>query len=331
MKELLEKLTGTFGPAGSEETIRSVITEETRPYADDYFTDSLGNLITCRGDMEKEKILVAAHMDEIGIMVTYIEKKGFLRFTGIGGVRLDLLLGNRVIFKNETTGVIGVEKIKEKKDPEISDYYLDIGAKNQEEAKKRVKIGDTACFLAPFELQDRRVMAKSLDNRAGCAVLIETLRRLPRTLPIGVYFVFTVQEELGLRGARPVSYRLKPDYGLAVDVTRVGDTPEPEYKMDVSLGGGPAIKVKDSSVICHPKVIKKMTAVANKHGIPFQFEVLERGGTDAGAIHLSREGVPSGALSIPCRYIHSPSEMVDLDDLENAVSLLGHLLQEPWT
>ena len=331
MKELLEKLTGTFGPAGSEETIRTVINEETRPYADDSFTDSLGNLVICRGNMEKEKILIAAHMDEIGLMVTYIEEKGFLRFTNIGGIRLNLLLGSRFIFENGTTGVVGLEKLKEKKDPEISDYYLDIGVKNQEEAKKCVKIGDTACYLAPFSLQGRRVIAKSLDNRAGCAVLMETLRRLPRALPIGVYFVFTVQEELGLRGAKPVSYRLKPDYGLAVDVTRVGDTPEPEYKMEVSLGEGPAIKVKDSSVICHPFIIEKMTAAANKHGIPYQFEVLERGGTDAGAIHLSREGVPSGALSIPCRYIHSPSEMIDLDDLENAVSLLNHLLQEPWS
>ncbi len=330
MKELIETLTGTFGPAGAENTISSVILEEIKPYVDDYFTDNLGNLVASKGDPGQAKLLVAAHMDEIGLMVTYIEEKGFLRFTGIGGIRNELLLGSRLVFENGTTGVIGLEKLKEKKDPELSDYYLDIGAKNADEAKERVKIGDTACFLAPFALQNRRVMAKSLDNRAGCAVLIETIKNLPRELPIGVYFVFTVQEELGLRGARPVSYRLKPNYGLAVDVTRVGDTPEPEYKMNLALGEGPAIKVKDSSVICHPLIIEKMTTAAVNNRIPYQFEVLERGGTDAGAIHLSREGVPSGVLSIPCRYIHSPSEMVDLDDMEHAVSLLSALLQESW-
>ncbi len=330
MEALLEKLTKTFGPAGSEETIRAVILEETRPFADDVMTDSLGNLVISRGKMDQETVLVAAHMDEIGIMVTYIEEKGFLRFTNVGGVRIETLLGSRFVFRNGTTGVINLEKQKEKKDPGFSAYYLDIGARDADEAKKQVQIGDTACYETSFGLRGRRVMAKALDNRAGCAVLIEALKALPRSLPLGVHFAFTVQEELGLRGATPLAYRLKPAYGLAVDVTRVGDTPEPEYKMSVSLGQGPAVKVKDSSVICHPAVVEKLKSTAEKQGIPYQIEVLERGGTDAGAIHLSREGVPSGVLSVPCRYIHSPGEMVDLDDMENAVSLLQSLLQEPW-
>ncbi len=330
MKALIEKFTGAFGPAGSEESIRAVILEEIQPASGEYFTDSLGNLVISRGDLERKTILVAAHMDEIGVMVTYIEEEGFLRFTNIGGLRNETLLGSRVIFQNGTAGVIGLERLKEKRDPEIRDYYLDIGAADAGEARKLVKVGDTACFLAPFGLQGRRVMAKALDNRAGCAVLVAAMKKLPKELPLGVHFVFTVQEELGLRGAKPVSYRLKPDYGLAVDVTRVGDTPEPEYKMGVSLGKGPAIKVKDSSVICHPLIVQKLKAAAEKAGLPYQMEVLERGGTDAGAIHLSREGIPSGVLSIPCRYIHSPSEMADLGDMENAATLLSALFQEPW-
>ncbi len=330
MLELIERLTGTFGPAGSEGKIRALLCEEAEKLKHNYFVDTLGNLVVTAGGKSGKKILTAAHMDEIGLMVTFIEENGFLRFTNIGGILKNTLLGTRVVFENEIVGVIGQEKIKDAKNFSLDKLYIDIGAKDRNEAQEMLRIGSPAVFYTPFNRLGDRIVAKSLDNRIGCAVLLEVLKRLPSSLPNEVYFVFTVQEEVGLRGARTVSYRLEPDYGLAVDVTRVGDTPEPDYKMEVSLGKGPAVKIKDSSVICHQQVIQLIIETAETNNIPYQLEVLEKGGTDAGAIHLSKEGIPSGAISIPCRYVHSPGEMVDLHDVENSVSLMLELLKKNW-
>lgn len=333
MNELIKKLCESFGPAGREDKVRSLIIGELEKFNAEYSIDTLGNLIVARRNQGEgaKKILVAAHMDEIGLMITFIDERGFLRFIGIGGVLKNILPGMKVLFENGTTGVIGQEKIKEPKEFDLDRLFIDIGAENREEALKKVNIGDTAVLLSPFSWEGNRITAKSLDNRIGCAVVLEAMKRLSSLpLPNEIYFVFTVQEEVGLRGARPVSYRLKPHYGLAVDVTRVGDTPEPEFKTDVSLGKGPAVKIKDSSVICHPRITGLMIEVAETNNIPYQLEVLERGGTDAGAIHLTREGIPSGGLSIPCRYIHTPVEMVDLNDVENSVLLLVELLKHSW-
>lgn len=330
MIELIEKLTESFGPAGSEGKIRALLCEEVERLNHSYFVDALGNLIVTAGNKNGKKILAAAHMDEIGLMVTYIDENGFLRFTNIGGILKNTLLGTRVVFENGILGVIGQEKIKDAKDFDLNKLYIDIGARDRNEAQKMVGIGSPAAFYAPFNRRENRIIAKSLDDRVGCAVLLEVLKRLPSSLPNEIFFAFTVQEEVGLRGARTVSYRLEPDYGLAVDVTRVGDTPEPEYKMEVSLGKGPAVKIKDSSVICHPQVVQLMIEVAETNNIPYQLEVLEKGGTDAGAIHLSKQGIRSGAISIPCRYIHSPGEMVDLNDVENSISLMLELLKKNW-
>ncbi len=331
MKELLTRLCGAFGPAGAEGPVRDMIKEETAPYSDEQAVDNLGNLVITRSGSGDKTILVAAHMDEIGLMVTYIDENGFLRFTNVGGVFTKLLTGKRVVFQNGAVGVIGQEKLKDSGELDLSKLYIDIGAASRDEARKKVNIGDMAVFYSPLGMSgENRVTAKALDNRTGCAVLVEALKKMPSEPAHRIHFVFTVQEEVGLRGARPASYHLKPDYGLGVDVTRVGDTPEPEYKLDVSLGKGPAVKIKDTSIICHPRVTSLMIQTAENNKIPYQLEVLERGGTDAGAIHLSREGIPSGVLSIPCRYIHTPAEMVDLEDLDNAVLFLLRLLEEKW-
>jgi len=331
MMELLKKLCESFGPSGKENKVRSLIIEEIEKINERYFTDPLGNLVVVKEKKGATRILVAAHMDEIGLMVTFIDDKGFLRFTAVGGLLKSVLPGTKVIFENGTVGVIEQEKINKPEEFDFDKLYIDIGAKDRQEASSKVKIGDTAVFLSPLNRAGSRLIAKSLDNRSGCAVLLETIKNLSSvSLPHEVYFVFTVQEEVGLRGAKPISYHLKPHFGLAVDVTRVGDTPEAEFKTGVSLGKGPAIKIKDSSVICHPRVTALMINVAEKNNIPYQMEVLEKGGTDIGAIHLTGEGIPSGALSIPCRYIHSPSEMVDLFDLEKSVLFLQELLQSSW-
>lgn len=327
MEELLRKLTETYGPSGSEERVREVIIAEAQGLVDGHSVDALGNLIVHKkGDGHGLKVMLAAHMDEIGIIVTHIDEKGFLRFQPIGGVNPLTLLGNRVVFADGTVGVLGLEKLESNKEvPGMDKFYIDVGAGSKEEV--RVKIGDAAGFSRPLAGAGSRWMAKSMDDRVGCAVILETLRRLEAS-PHDVYAVFTVQEEVGLRGAQTSAFGVEPDLALAVDVTLTGDTPEAQT-MDVGLGKGPAIKVKDSRMLAHPAVKDLLVATAQRIGIPYQLEVLERGTTDAAAIQLTRSGVPTGVVSIPSRYVHTVSEMVDADDVENAVRLLTAVLSHP--
>jgi putative aminopeptidase FrvX len=325
MFELVRKLTGSFGVSGNEEKIREIIKSEIQDKVDDIEIDALGNLIAVKRGKGK-KIMVAAHMDEIGIMATYIDENGFIRFSSIGWVSQYYALSQRVKFKNGTTGVIFYEeKLDDMKNLKLSKMYIDIGAKSKEEAEKKVRIGDTACFIGEAVLQGENIISKALDDRSGCAVLVQAIHDLGYT-ENEVYFVFTVQEELGLRGAKTSAFHIVPDLGIAVDVTDTGDTPECA-PMEVKCGKGPAIKIKDNSILCHPEVRRLMEDSAKRLNIPYQFEILERGGSDPGAIHLTGGGVPSGAISIPCRYIHSPSETVNVNDLENAVKLLVECLK----
>jgi endoglucanase len=203
--------------------------------------------------------------------------------------------------------------------------FIDVGATSRKDCP--IQIGDVAVFERPFSDLGNRLVSKAMDDRIAVAIMIETLRQLKET-PHDLFFVFTVQEEVGLRGATTAAFGVDPDLGLAVDVTMTGDTPK-GVKMDVSLGKGPAIKVKDSAMLADPRIVNWMIEAAQKAKIPYQLEILERGGTDARAIQLTRAGVPAGCLSIPCRYVHSPSEMVDLGDVENAVRLLVALLDKP--
>jgi putative aminopeptidase FrvX len=328
MEALIQELVETYGPSGEEAAVRELIKDKIKESVDRTFTDSMGNLFALR-EGPAPLLMFSAHMDEIGVIVTHIDKEGFMRIAPVGGVNAQMLPGQRVIFKNGTVATIYHEKIKDRKELDWSKLYLDGGAASLEQAGERVRVGDVATLHQPFVNLGKRYMAKAMDDRIGCAVLVEAARRLPRSLPQGVCFVFSVQEEVGLRGATTAAYRLKPGYGFAVDVTAVGDTPEAPL-MAVSLGKGPAIKVMDRSVLSHPVVRDLMIETAEKEKIPYQLEVLEYGGTDAGAIHLSRGGVPSGALSIPCRYVHAPSEMVDAADVRHAVTLIEKLSALQW-
>lgn len=320
MFDLIKKLTSAFGVSGNEEGIRDIIEKEISDKVDEIRIDAMGNLIAVKKGSGK-KIMVAAHMDEIGVMATYIDEKGFIRFSSIGWVCAQYALSQRVVFQNGTVGTVFYEeKIDDMKNLKLSNMYIDIGASSREEAEKLIKIGDTACFAGEAIKQGDMVISKAIDDRGGCAVLIKAIQNLPETSN-EIYFVFTVQEEIGLRGARTSAFQLQPDMAIAVDVTDTGDTPECK-PMEVKVGKGPTIKIKDSSVICHKDIIRLMEEAAKKCGIPYQYEILEAGGTDAGAIHLTAGGVPSGAISIPCRYIHSVSERVSLSDMENAVKLL---------
>lgn len=314
--ELLKELTGTFGTSGREDDIRAAIYRHAAEYADEINEDALGNLIVHKKGNGK-KLMLSAHMDEIGVIVTFIDDNGFLRFSQVGGLNRKDILYSRVFFENGIVGVIGTEA--DNKDRAISKLYIDIGAKNKTEAEALVSVGDMAAFEGGFSVCAGRVISKALDDRAGCYVLLEVLKSIKTEND--VYFVFTVQEEVGLRGAKCAAFGVYPDYAVAVDVTDTGDTPECE-EMAVRLGGGAAIKVMDRSVICHPEVRCALIECAKRKKLPYQLEVMTDGGTDAGAISLSRDGIKTGGVSIPTRYVHSPSEMADIGDINACVALL---------
>ena len=315
--------------SGHEAQVRALIAERVRDYADDVRTDALGNLIVLKeGTGGGKRVMVAAHMDEIGLIATFVDKKGFLRFGRLGGVRPLSVLGQRVRFGNGILGVIGAEKgASGPALPPWEEMYIDVGASSPEDAP--VGVGDAACFDEPLVVQGNRLIAKAMDDRIGCALGVQALLELGET-PNDVYFVFTVQEEVGIRGATVSAFGVEPEVALALDVTLVGDTPEAS-PMAVSLGQGPAIKVMDSGMLTHPGVKRWMVQTAERAGIPYQLEVLLAGATDAAAMQRSRAGVPAGCLSVPTRYVHSPSEVVDYGDVQAGVRLLVELLGNPIT
>jgi putative aminopeptidase FrvX len=328
MKPLIKTLTETFSPSGYEGAIREVIQKEIQPLADELRVDALGNLIARKGTKGKtgKRIMLAAHMDEIGLMATHIDENGFIRFTGIGGIRPPALTGGRVRFLDGTPGVINADRISEAtKAPSLEQGFIDVGATSRKDCP--VKVGDICAFERPFLDLGKRLVAKAMDDRIGCAVLIESLRQL-RNSPHELYFVFTTQEEVGLRGATTSSFGIDPDLGLSVDVTATGDTPK-GLKMEVSLGKGPAVKVKDGGMLSDPRVVEWMVRTAEKAKLPYQREVLEGGTTDARAIQMARAGVAAGCLSVPTRYVHTPSEMVDTQDVLDSVKLMLALLNGP--
>lgn len=363
MIDLLKELCRTWGPSGNEGRIRNAISKRIEPYVDDLKTDVLGNLIAtfkspCPPGRDRAKsVMLSAHMDEIGIVITHIDENGFLRFAPVGGMKEHFLPGKRVRFESGAIGVIGSEPVDDCKDLKAAKMFVDacldlefkregIGLSGYE-----IKVGYAACLDAPvFCTPDGlRMVAKSLDNRAGCAVLIEVARALNETrtraetggargeggdlrLP-EVYFVFTAQGELGFRGGKTSAFQLAPDAALIVDVSRTGDTPSARFP-EVRLGKGPAVKVKDSSFVSSPTVRESLFDAAKCAGIPCQTQVQlfngdmsERGAADAAGIQLTREGIPTGVLSIPARYVHTPSEMVDTKDLEHCVQLIVEWLK----
>ncbi len=322
MKDTLKRLTEAFGPSGSEAQVRDLIREEISGLADNVTEDALGNLVAVKKGSGR-RVMLAAHMDEIGLIISYIDEKGFLRFGTIGGVGTLGLLGTRVRFADGTVGVIGMEKQDDRsKVPDRASMYIDIGARNRDEVHLRV--GDVACLDRPFVDGGSRVMAKAMDDRAGCAVLIEAMRRLD-DCPHEVHFAFTTQEEVGLRGATTCAYCVEPEVAIALDVTMTGDTPKAPMNA-VSLGQGAAIKVRDGGMLSHPAIKDLMVRRAEENGIPYQLEVLEGGTTDARVMQTSRSGIPTGVISVPCRYVHTPSEMIEMADAEACVNLVTALL-----
>ena len=332
MKKLLQQLTETFGPSGYEDSVRAIVRAEVEPFADEIRVDALGNLIVrkkpSKPNKDTKKIMIAAHMDEIGLMVSHVDANGFVRFSPIGGVFRRYVVGGRVRFLNGIQGVIGYDRLDKVNElPTLDKVYIDVGASSKKDCP--VKIGDVAAFERPFTEMGNRLVAKSMDDRVGVMVAIETLRALKDVSTLhDLYFVFTTQEEVGTRGAGTSAYGVDPEVGIAIDVTPTGDTPN-ALKMEMALGNGPCIKFQDVGAISDPRIVQWMITTAEKNKIPYQREVLLVGGTDARAIQAARAGVPSGCISIPVRYVHSPSEMVDYSDVQNTVKLLTAVLRAP--
>lgn len=316
--ELINTLTSIHGPAGRESAVAQSVREMAQPYVDEVTVDVLGNVIAHKKG-NGPKIMFAAHMDSIGFIVTYIESDGSLRVGRVGGVRPNAVVNMPIRFQN---GVLGTVRVlgKAKGDLTFDDLYLDIGATSREQAQNMVKIGDMAVYNTFAFKAGNAIVTPYLDNRVSCAVLLKALERLGES-GNDLYFVFTVQEEVGTRGARTAAYGIQPDYGVALDVTIAADTLGAPRNSSVDMGKGAAIKVMDSSLIAHPIMVEKLSTLAQEKGIKNQLEVLTAGGTDAGPIHTNMEGVISGVISIPCRYVHTPTEMADLDDIEACVAL----------
>lgn len=319
--ELLERLNTAHGPSGDEGAVRQVIENLARPYADEITVDPMGSLIV-RKVGSGPKVLFAAHMDSIGFIVTHIEKEGFLRVGRLGGISPKEAVYTPVRFKNGTRGVFIPEEKADFGKLKLDECFVDIGAKDEDEARALVRVGDTAIYDSASFQSCCKVVSPYIDNRICCAVLLKALEEC-RAPANDLYFVFTVQEEVGLRGARTAAWTVAPDYGIAVDVTDVDDTPGSERSGTVRLGKGAAVKVMDSSVICHPAVVAKLEQVASEKGISTQRDIMRGGGTDAGAIHTTRMGVRTGGISVPCRYIHTPTEMADLNDAKACAKLVA--------
>lgn len=330
MRNTLKTIAAAYGPTGSEENICGVIRKMVETLVDEITVDALGNLICVKKGAGK-RIMFAAHMDQIGFIVTNVDEHGFLRVCNVGGIRKANSLNRHVVFENGVDGIISHESEKfNPADNDMNSLYIDIGASDREDALKRVQVGDVAVYSPDiFDLGDDLVSGPAMDNRCGCAVVVGLLRALKDAdCPNEVVAVFTTQEEVGLRGAQVAAYAVSPDIGIALDVTMSGDTPK-GFKIACKTGKGPCVKLFDRSQICSPKVVKMMEQAAETAGVPYQREVLTAGGTDASAIQLTKGGIPVGTLSIACRNVHSACEAVSVSDMENAVKLLTGLCMNP--
>lgn len=322
---MLKKLISITGVSGYEENVTGYISELIKDKVDSLEVDAIGNLIALKkgNGKDKKKILVAAHCDEIGVQVIKITSEGFAKVRSVGGVSAVSSFMQRVEFENGVTGVISNFGDHGKIDArDFKKVYVDFGLNKKEDTEKLIDIGDVGAFKGEFiELTNNRVMAKALDNRIGCYILIKAIEEM-ETPYHDVYFTFTVQEEVGLRGAKTVSERIKPSLGIAVDITGSFDVAG-DLEGNAVIGGGAAIKVADASVMCDRKLVKEMIDTAKEKNIKYQLDVMSGGGTDAGAINQSNYGVKCVGISIPTRYGHSPSSIVSMKDVEDCTKLLS--------
>ncbi len=324
--ETLQAINSRFGPSGQEKRVAEKIRTLAAPYADEITTDVMGNLIVHKKG-NGAKVMFAAHMDCVGFMVTHIEENGLLRVGAIGGVEPGEVLNVPVRFANGVLGAVYSDEGLGDKKREMGHLFVDVGATDAADARARVQVGDMAVYNTPTYVSGRSVFSPYLDNRISCVALLMALERVQGS-PNDLYFVFTTQEEVGLRGAQTAAFAIDPDYAIVADVTVADDCPGSKHTCSSKLGGGAAIKVMDTSVICHPQMVTLLRDLAAEGKIPNQLDVIDTGGTDGGAIHKSRAGVLTGGVSVPCRFIHSPQESAALSDVEACAALLAAFAQK---
>lgn len=326
---LLRKLTEASGVSGNEKEVRDIIITEIKDYVDEIKIDKIGNIIAYKkGRIESPKVMIAAHMDEVGLMINRIDESGLLKFTPVGGIDQRILVSKHVkVGKNKINGVIGAKPIHLQKKSEwkkaidYHDLYIDIGVINKEEAEKFVKIGEYASFASNYvEFGDNMVKAKALDDRVGCSILINLLKS---NTELSIHAAFTVMEEVGLIGAGPAAYQIEPDIGIVLEGTTCSDVSDVDSHMQATeLGKGPAISLMDRTTYFDNNLRKLIVEAAEKNEIPYQFRRTTFGGNDSGKIHTSKVGCITATISVPCRYIHSPISVMNKNDYENANKLL---------
>jgi putative aminopeptidase FrvX len=340
LNDNLEKLSNTCGVTGREEEVRNLMIKLMKPHVDEIIVDKLENVIAVKkGKKASAKVMIAAHMDEVGLMVKTVNKEGFLQFAKMGGIDDRILLAQKVIVHTKNgplQGIIGskpphIQKEDERKKIVTYDHlFIDVGAENLKDANKMgVKVGDPISFDVKYaKLSKDVVTGKAFDDRVGCAIMIETLKQLGNT-DCTIYAVGTVQEEVGLRGAATATFGVDPDVGIALDVTVAGDVPGVrEFDTSVKMGKGPVLTVADSGLITHPKVLRLLLDTAEESKIGYQLETGLSGATDAARMSLTRQGVPSGTVSVATRYIHSPVGMLSLKDAKNSAKLTAAAIQQ---
>jgi endoglucanase len=337
MKDILKQFVEISAPSGREEPIQKAIQSIIQPYVDDIKTDSLGNLIAHKKGNGK-KLLFDAHMDEIGFVATYIDDHGFVHVEPIGGHNPINLPFQRICFEYGAKGTLGFESEilskmnSDRKDVSFDTLYVDIGARSKNEALSKIRIGETATYDSPFVDMGHRYMSKAMDDRVACAILVKLIQTL-QTHHHDLYFVFATQEEVGLVGSKASAYGIEPDFGIALDVTATGfeDTPKGLKRVPMKLGAGPAIKIQDRSMIANHSLNQWIQTIADQNRIPTQYEVLPFGGTNGGVIQTTKSGVYTTCISIPTRYLHSPSEIVDVMDVQNTYQLAKAIAEKEIT
>lgn len=329
---LLKELSELLGTSGVEKEVRAFLREEISPWVDSITTDKIGNLIaTKKGSESSPKILLAAHMDEVALMITEVTADGFLKFRPVGGIDPRVLVSKPVKVSG-VNGIIGAKAIHLQKAQEreqalkLEQLYIDIGAKSKEEANKYAKLGDYAYFTTEFGVLGQGFFkGKAFDDRVGCYVLTEILKK---NFDLNLVAAFTVQEEVGLRGSKVAAYHLQPDFALVIEGTISADMAHLEEEDWVTeLGKGPALSIQDQSTLYNPQLIRQVVDIAQEKGIPFQFRRGTSGANDAGKIHSSREGIPTLTINVPCRYIHSTVSIVNENDINNTIRLVEEILK----
>jgi putative aminopeptidase FrvX len=337
--KLLKELSNAFGPSGNEEEPRELLKKELEKCADETRVDKLGNILFFHHGKEScPRVMLSAHMDEVGFIITFVENEGFLRFEPLGGITNNILPGQRILLRTDKGDVRGIVGTKPphimspdelNKVTPVEDLFIDVGAESLEAARKMgVDVGVLGVFDVEFaDLGGGYVRGKALDDRAGCTVLVHAFKSL-KDSPYNVVAVGSVQEELGMRGARTAAWQVDPDYALALEGTFAADVPgtRPD-RTSAKLRGGPVITMLDRTVFTHPTVLKALVTGAREKRIPFQFKKVPTGGTDAGAIHLTKAGVPSGTVAVPCRYIHGPAAVMHTDDLKNTMAIVREFVR----